>query len=102
MTGIAGSNLAEDLEIRRFCLLSVVLVAAFATGPITLIEESFRVCVCVCVCVCACVILCHIETLISWRPRPELVCCVTENQLVQRRSNLCEGKAIPLQAWTGL
>jgi len=58
IAGIAGSNPAEDTDIRRLCLCGAGsdLCDELINRP----EESYRICMCVslCVCVCVCVRVC--------------------------------------------
>ena len=61
ITGIAGLNLAEGMDIYLLCLLCVVLLAASAMGP-SFVQRNRIECVCVCVCVYVCVIACDLET----------------------------------------
>jgi hypothetical protein len=57
---IAGSNPAEDMDVRLLC----------------------SVCVCVCVFVCMCLIACHLVTSATIRrSKPELGCCDTRKML---------------------
>ena len=44
MTGMAGSNLAEDMDVRLLCVLYVVYVPAFATSW-SFVQSSPTVCV---------------------------------------------------------
>ena len=51
ISGVAGSNPAEGLDVCLLCLLCVGWVASSATGCSLAQKESYRLCVCVCVCV---------------------------------------------------
>jgi len=52
IAGTAGSNHTEDMDVRLFGLLCVVLVAASETNWSHFWRVVLPVCVCVCVCVC--------------------------------------------------
>jgi len=59
IAGIAGSNAAQSMGVRRLCSLCVVQVAASAMcyslsqkNPTKCVSVSVSVSVCVCVCVC--------------------------------------------------
>jgi len=77
ISGIAGSNPADDIDIRLLCWLCVVLVGDSVRGG-WLFQRSSDVYVFVCVCVCVCLIVGDLEMSKTTRPRPELCCFFTE------------------------
>jgi hypothetical protein len=80
IAAIEGSNPAESMDVRLWCLFCVVRQRSVRRA-----DHSFGgilPSVCVCVCVCVCLIMCGLGTLKIMGPMPDLGCCATEKEKI--------------------